>query len=134
MEDFFEHGKKACFRAVWRFRYSCLFRTLDVLWNSTGWKRRGVDIPNLLLNQFDGSQALHKEIQYRLAKQYNDRLIPVTISRDPDVSVALARGTTIIDYSPSSCVSEDLYKLNDWLAAHFKMLPKLDLAAAGQRQ
>jgi cellulose biosynthesis protein BcsQ len=93
----------------------------------------GVDIPNLLLNQFDGSQALHREIQYRLAKQFNDRLIPVTISPDPDVSVSLAQGTTIIDYSPSSCVSEDLYKLNDWLAANLKILPKLELATVGQR-
>jgi cellulose biosynthesis protein BcsQ len=93
----------------------------------------GVDIPHLLLNQFDGSQALHREVQYRLAKQFSDRLIPVTLSRDPDVSVSLAQGTTIIDYSPGSCVSEDLYKLNDWLAANLQILPKLETATAGQR-
>lgn len=96
-------------------------------------EREGMEIPYLVLNQFDALQPLHREIQFRLAKQFNDRLIPVTISRDPDVSVALARGTTIIDYAPTSPVTQDLYRVNEWLVSNLAMLPKTELAVAGQR-
>jgi cellulose biosynthesis protein BcsQ len=96
-------------------------------------EREGIDIPYLLLNQFDAAQPLHREIQYRLAKQFNQRLIPITIGLDPEVGVALANGTTIIDYAPSSAITQDIYNVNEWLAANFATLPKSELSLAGQQ-
>ena len=71
--------------------------------------------PYLLLNAFEPSNSLHLEIQHRMATQFKDRLIPLTIRRDHHVSDALAHGTTVIDYAPESPVTEDLYRLAEWL-------------------
>jgi len=72
-------------------------------------------LPYLLLNAFEPSNSLHLEIQHRMATQFKDRLIPLTIRRDHHVSDALAHGTTVIDYAPESPVAEDLYRLAEWL-------------------
>jgi cellulose biosynthesis protein BcsQ len=95
-------------------------------------KHRETNFPFILLNQFDSRRPLHREVQSLLSQQFQDRLIPLTIGYDADVSVALAHGTTIIDYAPASSVTEDLYKLNQWLVSKSRNTPSLELTAAGQ--
>ncbi len=95
-------------------------------------KRQETTLPYILLNQFDVRQSLHREVKQLLSQQFEDRLIPVTIDFDPDVSAALAHGTTIIDYAPTSSVTEDLYKLNQWLVGKSRNVPSLELTVAGQ--
>jgi hypothetical protein len=94
--------------------------------------RQPIKLPYLLLNQFDNRQPLHREIQSLLDRQFGDRLIPVAISHDPDVSVALAQGTTIVDFAPASPATEDFYKLNEWLVLKSRSVPSFELTAAGQ--
>jgi cellulose synthase operon protein YhjQ len=72
-------------------------------------------LPYLLLNGFEPSNSLHLEIHNRMATQFKDRLIPLTIRRDYHVSDALAHGMTVIDYAPASPATEDLYRLAEWL-------------------
>ena len=74
-------------------------------------------LPYLLLNGFEPSNSLHLEIHHRMATQFKDRLIPLTIRRDHHVSDALAHGMTVIDYAPGSPATEDLYRLAEWLKA-----------------
>ena len=95
-------------------------------------KQQEKTLPYILLNQFDARQSLHREVRQLLSQQFEDRLIPVAIDFDPDVSAALAHGTTIIDYAPTSPVTEDLYKLNQWLVGKSRNVPSLELTAAGQ--
>jgi hypothetical protein len=95
-------------------------------------ERSPINLPYLLLNQFDNRQPLHREIQSLLKRQFGERLIPVAISHDPDVSVALAQGTTIVDFAPASPATEDLYKLNEWLFLKSRNVAGLELAAAGR--
>jgi hypothetical protein len=100
--------------------------------------RQPMKLPFLLLNQFDHRQPLHREIRSLLDRQFGDLLIPVAISHDSDVSVALAQGTTIVDYAPGSAATSDLYKLNEWLAIKSSNAPKsgnapsFELTAAGR--
>ncbi len=94
--------------------------------------RQPMKLPFLLLNQFDNRQPLHREIRSLLERQFGDLLIPVAISHDSDVSVALAQGTTIIDYAPGSAATSDLYRLNEWLALKSGNAASFELTAAGR--
>ncbi len=68
-----------------------------------------------VLNKFDSSLALHRDIKASLEDRVGDRLVPVTIRRSDAVSEALADGMTVIDYCPDSGVAEDFLRLADWL-------------------
>jgi hypothetical protein len=94
--------------------------------------RQSMKLPFLLLNQFDHRQPLHREVRSLLHRQFGDLLIPIAISYDSDVSVALAQGTTIVDYAPGSAATADLYKLNEWLALTSSNAPNFELTAAGR--
>ena len=68
-----------------------------------------------LLNKFDSSLALHRDIKASLQDRVGERFVPVTIRRSDAVSEALADGMTVIDYCPDSGVAEDFLRLADWL-------------------
>jgi len=68
-----------------------------------------------VLNKFDSSLALHRDIKASLEDRVGERLVPVTIRRSDAVSEALADGMTVIDYCPDSGVAEDFLRLADWL-------------------
>ncbi len=68
-----------------------------------------------VLNKFDGSLALHRDIKASLENRLEERLVPVTIRRSDAVSEALADGMTVIDYCPDSGVAEDFLRLAEWL-------------------
>jgi cellulose biosynthesis protein BcsQ len=82
-------------------------------------------LPYLLLNSFDASNSFHLELRDRVATKFGKRLLPITIRQDQQMSHALAQGMTIIDYAPGSPVTEDLYRLADWLWAQASA-PKLE--------
>lgn len=73
--------------------------------------------PFLLLNAFEAANPLHQEVQGRIAAKFKDRLLPFTIRRDQRFSDALAHGMTIVDYAPGSPVTQDLFRVAEWLRA-----------------
>ena len=73
--------------------------------------------PNYVLNQFDSSLPLHLDVREVMRQLVGDRLLPFTIRRNPAVSEALAEGMTVIDYAPSSPVSEDFMNVATWVRA-----------------
>jgi cellulose synthase operon protein YhjQ len=68
-----------------------------------------------LLNQFDVSLPLHRDVRALLQQQLGDRLLPFVLRRSPMVSEALAEGMTVIDYAPGSEVAADYQDLTAWL-------------------
>jgi cellulose biosynthesis protein BcsQ len=68
-----------------------------------------------LLNQFDGSSPLHREVREMLQRRLGDRLLPLVLRRSAAVSEALAEGMTVIDYAPGSATAEDYWNLAGWL-------------------
>jgi cellulose biosynthesis protein BcsQ len=76
-----------------------------------------------VLNKFDGSLALHRDIKASLERQLGDRLLPITIRRSDAVSEALADGMTVIDYCPEAGVSEDFLRLAEWLCRRAPTAP-----------
>ncbi len=68
-----------------------------------------------LLNQFDGSSLLHRDVREMLQRQLGDRLLPLVLRRNAAVSEALAEGMTVIDYAPGSATAEDYWNLAGWL-------------------
>jgi cellulose synthase operon protein YhjQ len=77
-----------------------------------------------VLNKFDGSLALHRDIKGSLEQQLGDRLLPITIRRSDAVSEALADGMTVIDYCPDAGVAEDFLRLADWLSERAPAAPR----------
>ena len=71
--------------------------------------------PTFVLSQFDSSLPLHLDVREVLRQQLGDRLLPTTIRRSPAVSEALAEGMTVIDYAPTSPVTEDYLNVASWL-------------------
>jgi cellulose synthase operon protein YhjQ len=68
-----------------------------------------------LLNQFDASSPLHRDVRVILQQQLGDRLLPFVLRRSSLVSEALAEGMTVIDYAPGSEVAADYQDLAGWL-------------------
>lgn len=68
-----------------------------------------------VLNKFDSSLALHRDIKASLEGRLGERLAPVTIRRSDAVAEALADGMTVIDYCPDAGVAEDFQRLADWI-------------------
>ncbi len=68
-----------------------------------------------LLNQFDGSSPLHRDVRGMLQRRLGDRLLPLVLRRSAAVSEALAEGMTVIDYAPGSATAEDYWNLAGWL-------------------
>jgi cellulose synthase operon protein YhjQ len=68
-----------------------------------------------LLNQFDASSPLHRDVRAILQQQLGDRLLPFVLRRSSLVSEALAEGMTLIDYAPGSEVAADYRDLAGWL-------------------
>ncbi len=68
-----------------------------------------------VLNKFDSSLALHRDIKASLERLLGDRLLPVTLRRSDAVAEALADGMTVIDYCPETGIAEDFVRLADWL-------------------
>jgi cellulose synthase operon protein YhjQ len=68
-----------------------------------------------LLNQFDASSPLHRDVRAVLQQQLGDRLLPFVLRRSSLVSEALAEGMTVIDYAPGSEVAADYHDLAGWL-------------------
>ncbi|WP_263410056.1 cellulose synthase operon protein YhjQ/BcsQ [Terriglobus tenax] len=73
--------------------------------------------PSYVLNQFDASLPLHLDVREVMRQLVGDRLLPFSIRRNPAVSEALAEGMTVIDYAPSSPVSEDFLNVATWVRA-----------------
>jgi cellulose synthase operon protein YhjQ len=71
--------------------------------------------PYYLLNQFDPSLPLHRDVREVLRQKLGDRLLPFAIRRASAVSEALAEGMTVLDYAPESGVTEDFFALANWL-------------------
>jgi cellulose synthase operon protein YhjQ len=68
-----------------------------------------------LLNQFDASSPLHRDVRAILQQQLGDRLLPFVLRRSSLVSEALAEGMTVIDYAPGSEIAADYHDLAGWL-------------------
>ncbi len=71
--------------------------------------------PVYLLNQFDASSALHREVREVLRGELGERLLPFSIRRSSGVGEALAEGTTVVDCDPESEVAKDYFGVAEWL-------------------
>jgi cellulose synthase operon protein YhjQ len=71
--------------------------------------------PRFLLNQFDASLSLHRDVRDMLLQKYGERLLPFVIHRSTAVSEALAEGLTVLDYAPASEVASDILHFAGWV-------------------
>jgi cellulose synthase operon protein YhjQ len=70
---------------------------------------------HFLLNQFDASLPLHRDVRTILRQQLGERLLPFVLHRSAVVSEALAEGMTVIDYAPASEIAGDYQNFAGWL-------------------
>ena len=68
-----------------------------------------------VLNKFDSSLALHRDVKASLENLLGDRLLPTTLRRSDAVAEALADGMTVIDYCPEAGIAQDFMQLADWV-------------------
>jgi cellulose synthase operon protein YhjQ len=68
-----------------------------------------------VLNKFDASLALHRDVKASLENLLGDRLLPITLRRSDAVAEALADGMTVIDYCPDAGIAQDFIQLANWL-------------------
>ncbi|MGB9432742.1 MAG: cellulose synthase operon protein YhjQ/BcsQ [Candidatus Acidiferrum sp.] len=71
--------------------------------------------PYYVLNKFDSTLALHRDIQVLLKSSLGNRLLPILIHSSDAVPEALARGMTVIDYCPEAGVAQDFLQLAEWV-------------------
>jgi len=68
-----------------------------------------------VLNQFDPSSPLQRDVREVLRQQLGERLLPFVVHRSAAVSEALAEGMTVLDYAPNSPPAEDIMSLVTWI-------------------
>jgi cellulose biosynthesis protein BcsQ len=68
-----------------------------------------------VLNKFDSSLALHRDVKASLENLLGDHLLPITLRRSDAVAEALADGMTVIDYCPEAGIAQDFVRLADWV-------------------
>jgi cellulose biosynthesis protein BcsQ len=68
-----------------------------------------------LLNRFDSSQTLHRNIREMMQKRFGDKLLPFVIRESSLVDEALAHGVSVVDYAPGSGVAQDIHALMEWV-------------------
>ena len=71
--------------------------------------------PWYVLNKFDSSLALHRDVRTSLERHLGDHLLEATIRRSEAVSESLADGSTVMDYCPEADICSDFLRLADWL-------------------
>jgi chromosome partitioning protein len=76
----------------------------------------GQQIPNLLLNKFDASLSLHREVRQRLSDRFGEQLLPFEIRRSDEPAEALAAGATVLEFAGQSGVTQDLLLLANWMS------------------
>lgn len=82
----------------------------------SGMLGKSTPVRNLfVLNRFDGTRTLHREIRAHLEKTLKDRLAPVAVRESESVAEALSLGMTVIDHVPQSSVVKDFEELAMWL-------------------
>jgi cellulose biosynthesis protein BcsQ len=76
----------------------------------------GQQSPNLLLNKFDASLSLHREVRQRLSDRFGAQLLPFEIRRSDEPAEALAVGATVLEFAAQSGVTQDLLLLANWMS------------------
>lgn len=76
-----------------------------------------------LINGFDPTRELDRDIAQLLRIEQGERLCPVTIHRDESVREALASKLSLEAYAPYSQASVDYATLSTWLAARLVRRP-----------
>ena len=68
-----------------------------------------------LLNRFDSSIALHRNIREMMQERFGNRLLPFVVRHSSLVNEALAHGVAVFDYAPESGVAQDFQVLAEWV-------------------
>ncbi|HEY0796757.1 MAG TPA: cellulose synthase operon protein YhjQ/BcsQ [Acidisarcina sp.] len=68
-----------------------------------------------VLNRYDPSRALHREMHDRLQSILGDALLPLYIREEPLVEDAMQNGLTVVDYAPDAEMVADLRVLGRWI-------------------
>jgi cellulose synthase operon protein YhjQ len=71
----------------------------------------------IVLNAFDSSRRLDRDISMLLRTQHKERFSPVVIHRDEALREALACKQTVFDFAPSSQAAYDFSALATWVLA-----------------
>lgn len=85
--------------------------------NVTLRERFNLDLPSpiYVLNKYDEESPREREGRELIARQINDRLLPITIRRSPYMTEAISQRMTVVDYAFDSKITEDLYQLATWI-------------------
>jgi cellulose synthase operon protein YhjQ len=76
----------------------------------------------LLLNGFDSTRALDRDISLLLHNESRYRFVPVTIHRDEHLREAVACKQTVLEYAPASRAAYDFDALAAWLYIHLSQV------------
>ena len=88
---------------------------IDAFFQHNGNANGAKVLPYYVINQFDATLPLHRDVRDMLRQQLGDRLLPFALRRTAAVSDALAEGMTVMDYAPNSSAAEDFNSLAGWL-------------------
>jgi len=75
----------------------------------------GRPAPHLLLNKFDASLELHREVRQRLSDRFGEQVLPFEIRRSDEPAEALAVGATVLEFASQSGITQDLLSLANWM-------------------
>lgn len=74
-----------------------------------------------LLNKFDSTRMLDRDIESLMMSDFKNDFLPVLIHGDESVREAFAYKQTVFEYAPSSQAASDFSALAMWLIAHFSI-------------
>lgn len=73
--------------------------------------------PKILVNKYQSSSDINRDLLLVLQQEYMQSLIPVAISRDAFVPESVAELASVMHYAPHSQVTQDMHTLAIWCLA-----------------
>jgi cellulose biosynthesis protein BcsQ len=68
-----------------------------------------------LINRFDESRALHREVKDRLRQLLGESLLPFVVHENETIEEAAAHGMTVVDHCPESPAVREFAAVANWL-------------------
>jgi cellulose biosynthesis protein BcsQ len=78
-----------------------------------------------VLNRYQPSRPLHRDMHDRLQSVLGDALLPLYIREEPLVQDAMRNGVTVVDYAPDAEIVADLRALSRWVEELAPLHPAL---------
>ena len=74
--------------------------------------------PKLLINQFQPTSSISRDLQLVMEHEYENNLVPIVLHSDTAIAEAIANLKSVLESAPYSQAAQDYHSLAFWCLSH----------------